>query len=72
MPRHVPLWLDRFPKSRRPDLTPAFAATRDRRDCRRRRPDRLRVRWSFAAAGVKAIVLEADRIGAGSTAALPD
>jgi glycine/D-amino acid oxidase-like deaminating enzyme len=71
MPRHVPLWLDRFPKSRRPDY-PRFRGDAD--------TDVIIIgggltgcasAWSFAAAGVKAIVLEAERIGAGSTAGSP-
>ena len=71
MIRYSPLWLDRFPKSRRP----AHPRLRGEIDtsivivgggltgaaCAA----------SFAAAGVKVVVLEADRIGAGSTAASP-
>jgi glycine/D-amino acid oxidase-like deaminating enzyme len=68
MIRYSPLWLDRFPKPRRP----AHPRLRGEIDtsvvivgggltgaaCAA----------SFAAAGVKVVVLEADRIGAGSTA----
>src|SRR5262245_59451794 len=68
MARHLPLWLDTFPKSRRPDY-PRFRGEAD--------TDVVIIgggltgcasAWSFSAAGVKTIVLEADRIGAGSTA----
>ena len=71
MPRHEPLWLDRFPKSRRPSY-PRFRGTLE--------TDVLIVGGgltgcacasTFATAGVKVVVLEADRIGAGSTAASP-
>lgn len=71
MPRHVPFWLDRFPKSRRPDL-PRFRGEAD--------TDVIIIgagltgcaaAWSFAAAGVDVIVLEADRVGSGSTAGSP-
>ena len=66
--RHVPYWLDRYPKSKRP----AYA--------RLRGPSQTAVvivgggltgcacAWSFAAAGVRTVVLEADAIGAGATA----
>jgi glycine/D-amino acid oxidase-like deaminating enzyme len=71
MIRYSPFWLDRFPKSRRP----AHPRLRGEIDtsvvivgggltgaaCAA----------SFAAAGVKVVVLEADRIGAGSTAGSP-
>ena len=71
MPRHVPLWLDRFPKSRRPSY-PRFRGNVE--------TDVLIVGGgltgcacasTFTTAGVKVVVLEADRIGAGSTAASP-
>ena len=66
--RNVPLWLDRFPKSRRPSY-PRFRGELD--------ADVVIVgggltgcacAWSFAAAGVKTILLEADSIGRGGTA----
>jgi len=68
MIRHTPIWLDRFPKSRRPSY-PAFRGQLE--------TDVVIVgggltgcacAWSFAAAGVKTVVLEADRIGSGATA----
>jgi glycine/D-amino acid oxidase-like deaminating enzyme len=64
----VPLWLDRFPKSRRPSH-PRFTG--------QHQTDVVIVgggltgcacAWSFAAAGVKTVVIEADRLGVGATA----
>jgi len=69
MPRYAPLWLDRFPKARRP----AHPRLRGEKDT-----DVVIVGGgltgcacaaSFAAAGIKVLVLEADRIGSASTAA---
>ncbi len=69
MPRYAPLWLDRFPKTRRP----AHPRLRGELDT-----DVIVVGGgltgcacaaSFAAAGIKVVVLEADRVGAASTAA---
>jgi glycine/D-amino acid oxidase-like deaminating enzyme len=69
--RHVPFFLDTFPRSRRPD------------DLRYRGTKRTQVvivgggltgcacAASFAAAGVGVILLEAERLGAGATAASP-
>ena len=66
--RHVPYWLDRVPKTRRP----AFP--------RLRGPLETSVvivgggltgcacAWSFAAAGIKVVLLEAEAIGGGATA----
>jgi glycine/D-amino acid oxidase-like deaminating enzyme len=66
--RHVPYWLDRVPKTRRP----AFPRLRGPLDtsvvivgggltgCA--------CAWSFAAAGIKVVLLEADAIGVGATA----
>jgi glycine/D-amino acid oxidase-like deaminating enzyme len=68
MTRHSPLWLDRFPKSRRPSY-PRFQGQIE--------TDVVVVGggltgcacvWSFAAAGVKTVLLEADRLGTGATA----
>ncbi len=69
MPRHAPFWLDRFPKSRRrshPSLrgeleTDVIVIGGGLTGCA--------CAWSFAAAGIRTVVLEADRIGSGSTAA---
>ena len=66
--RTVPLWLDRYPKSRRPSY-PRFRGELE--------TDVVIVgggltgcvcAWSFAGAGVKTILLEADSIGRGGTA----
>jgi glycine/D-amino acid oxidase-like deaminating enzyme len=69
MIRHTPFWLDRYPKSRRPSYP------------RHRGPADAGVvivgggltgaacAWTFASAGVQTVLLEADRIGSGSTAA---
>jgi glycine/D-amino acid oxidase-like deaminating enzyme len=69
MIRHTPFWLDRYPKSRRPSYP------------RHRGPADAGVvivgggltgaacAWTFASAGVQTVLLEADRIGGGSTAA---
>jgi glycine/D-amino acid oxidase-like deaminating enzyme len=68
MPRHVPIWLDRFPKSRRPSF-PTFRGHLE--------TDVVVIGGgltgcacasSFAAAGVKTVLLEADRLGSGATA----
>jgi glycine/D-amino acid oxidase-like deaminating enzyme len=68
MVRAVPLWLDRFPKSRRPSH-PRFTGQHE--------TDVVIVgggltgcacAWSFAAAGVKTMLIEADRLGTGATA----
>ncbi|MEP6914847.1 MAG: FAD-binding oxidoreductase [Acidobacteriota bacterium] len=65
--RRVPFWLDRFPSSRRP----SYAQLRS--DCE---TDVVIVgggltgcacAWSFAAAGVKTVLLEADTIGGATT-----
>jgi len=69
MSRYVPIWLDRFPKSRRPSHlrlhgtleTDVIVVGGGLTGCA--------CAWSFAAAGVRTVVLEADRIGGGSTAA---
>jgi glycine/D-amino acid oxidase-like deaminating enzyme len=69
MPRHAPLWIDRYPRRRRIDY-PRFRGEAD--------TDVIIIgggltgcatAWSFSAAGVKTIVLEADRVGGGNTAA---
>lgn len=66
--RNVPLWLDRYPKSRRPSY-PRFRGELE--------TDvvivgggltGLACAWSFAGAGVKTILLEADSIGGGGIA----
>jgi len=71
MVRYQPYWLDRFPKSRRPAY-PKFRGEMNAgvvivggglTGCA--------CAWSFANAGVKTVVVDADRIGAGSTAGAP-
>lgn len=66
--RNVPYWLDRVPRTRRPAF-PRFRGTLDTgvvivggglTGCA--------CAWSFAAAGVKVILLEAEAIGGGATA----
>jgi glycine/D-amino acid oxidase-like deaminating enzyme len=66
--RNVPLWFDRYPKSRRPSF-PRFRGDLE--------TDVVIVgggltgcvsAWSFAGAGVKTILLEAESIGRGGTA----
>ena len=65
--RNVPYWLDRFPKSRRPsyprlhgDLETTVAIVGGGlTGCA--------CAWSFAAAGVKVVLLEAEAIGGGAT-----
>ena len=69
MPRYAPIWLDRFPKSRRPSHprlrgeleTDVIVVGGGLTGCA--------CASSFATAGVKVVVVEADRIGGGSTAA---
>jgi gamma-glutamylputrescine oxidase len=66
--RHVPYWLDRLAKTRRPSF-PRFRGSVETSvvvvgggltGCA--------CAWSFAAAGVKVVLLEADAIGGGATA----
>src|SRR5688572_32133658 len=66
--RNVPYWLDRFPKSRRPSYprlqgnleTTVAIVGGGLTGCT--------CAWSFAAAGVKVVLLEAEAIGGGATA----
>jgi glycine/D-amino acid oxidase-like deaminating enzyme len=66
--RPVPFFLDRFPRTRRPDYS------RHRGDIRTRVAiiggglTGCACAAAFAAAGIKVVVIEADRIGAGATA----
>lgn len=71
MPRYAPYWLDRFPKSRRPTY-PTFRGTTDTSvvvvgggltGCA--------CAYAFASAGIKIVLLDADRLGAGATAGSP-
>lgn len=66
--RHVPYWLDRVPKTRRPALprlrgpldTSVVIVGGGLTGCA--------CAWSFAAAGIKVVLLEAEAIGVGATA----
>ena len=66
--RHVPYWFDRFPRSRRPSY-PKFRGNAETAvvivGCGL---TGAACALSFAAAGVKSIVLESDAIGSGATA----
>ncbi len=69
--RHVPLWLDRFPKSRRPSYprvrgdfeTDVVVIGGGLTGCA--------CAWSFASAGTKTLLLEAETIGSGGTSESP-
>ena len=72
MPRRdVPVWFDRYPRARRPSsprlrgetATSAVIVGGGLTGCA--------CAWAFAAAGIRVIVLEADRIGSGATAGAP-
>ena len=69
MPRHVPIWLDRFPKSRRRSQSPFRGEVETDVDVVGGGLTGCACAWSFASAGVKVVLLEADRIGGGGTAA---
>jgi gamma-glutamylputrescine oxidase len=69
--RTVPIWIDRFPRGRRPAY-PRFTGSAN--------ADVVIIgggltgcasAWSFAAAGVRVVLLEEDRIGSGATGAGP-
>ena len=68
MPRYAPLWLERFPRSRRPSY-PSFRGETETgvvivggglTGCA--------CAYCFASAGVRTVLLEAERLGAGATA----
>ena len=69
MSRHAPFWLDRFPKSRRRSHPPFRGELETDVIVIGGGLTGCACASSFAAAGIKTVVLEADRIGAGSTAA---
>jgi glycine/D-amino acid oxidase-like deaminating enzyme len=69
MPRHVPIWLDRFPKSRRRSHPPFRGEVETDVVVVGGGLTGSACAWSFASAGVKVVLLEADRIGGGGTAA---
>lgn len=69
--RHIPFWFDRYPRSRRPSR-PRFRGQAETSviivgggltGCA--------CAWSFAAAGIKVLLLEAGEVGSGSSAAGP-
>jgi len=71
MPRYAPLWLDRVPKTRRP-THPTFRGELE--------TDVVVVgggltgcacALTFSTAGIKTVLIEADRVGAGATASSP-
>jgi glycine/D-amino acid oxidase-like deaminating enzyme len=67
--RSVPFFLDTFPRARRPDYSRFRGDTRTRVAIVGGGLTGCACAASFAAAGVETILLEADRIGAGATAA---
>lgn len=69
--RSVPFFLDTFPRSRRPDYPRHRGETRARVAIVGGGLTGCACAASFAAAGVETVLLEADRIGAGSTASSP-
>jgi len=68
MTRHVPIWLDRFPKSRRPSYPKLRGESQTDVVIIGGGLTGCACALSFAAAGVKCVVVEADRIGAAATA----
>jgi len=69
--RSVPFFLDTFPRSRRPDYPRHRGETRTRIVIVGGGLTGCACAASFASAGVDTVLLEADRIGAGATAASP-
>jgi glycine/D-amino acid oxidase-like deaminating enzyme len=69
MSRHAPFWLDRFPKSRRRSHPPFRGELETDVIVIGGGLTGCACAWSFAAAGIRTVVLEADRVGGGSTAA---
>src|SRR5688572_29410581 len=64
-----PFWLDRFPKSRRPSYSRQRGTTETKVVIVGGGLTGCACAWSFAAAGIKVVLLEAGAIGAGATAA---
>jgi glycine/D-amino acid oxidase-like deaminating enzyme len=65
--RTVPYWLDRFPKSRRPSYPRFHGNVESTVAIVGGGLTGCACAWSFAAAGVKVVLLEADAIGGGAT-----
>jgi glycine/D-amino acid oxidase-like deaminating enzyme len=68
MVHYKPIWLDRFPKSRRPSYPRCHGAHETEVVIVGGGLTGCACAWSFAAAGVKTMLLEADRIGGANTA----
>src|SRR5262245_5196271 len=68
MMRHVPVWLDGFPRSRRPSYPKLRGESQTDVVIIGGGLTGCACALSFAAAGVKCVVIEADRIGGGATA----
>ncbi|HXW08188.1 MAG TPA: FAD-dependent oxidoreductase [Vicinamibacterales bacterium] len=66
--RRAPYWLDRFPRTRRPAHSRITGEHTTRVVIVGGGLTGCACAWSFAAAGVPVVVLEADRLGAGATA----
>jgi glycine/D-amino acid oxidase-like deaminating enzyme len=71
MIRHVPFWLDRFPKSRRPSYSGFRGEAEARVVVVGGGLTGCACAWSFAAAGIRTVLVEANRIGEGATAGAP-
>jgi glycine/D-amino acid oxidase-like deaminating enzyme len=69
--RHVPYWLDRFPKGRRPSYPRLRAQLETTVAIVGGGLTGCVCAWSFAAAGVKVVLLEADAVGGGALAGGP-
>jgi glycine/D-amino acid oxidase-like deaminating enzyme len=66
--RAVPFWVDRFPKSRRPSYAPLRTQAETGVVIVGGGLTGCACAWSFAAAGIRTVLLEADTIGGGATA----
>ena len=72
MPRRdVPVWFDRFPKARRPSYPRLRGETAASAVIVGGGLTGCACAWAFASAGIRVVVLEADRIGGGATAGAP-
>jgi len=71
MIRHTAFWLDRFPKSRRPSYPRFRGQTATSVVIVGAGLTGAACAWSFAASGIKTILLDADRVGTGATAGSP-
>jgi glycine/D-amino acid oxidase-like deaminating enzyme len=67
--RHVPYWLDRFPRTRRPSHPRLKGSIETTVAIVGGGLTGSACAWSFAAAGVSVVLVEAESIGAGATAA---